>query len=564
MPKQPNGDYLPDFVETYCVGAGAVAPEGHQHCSVFLPDAAVWPKPPAGYPIVVLNSYGHFITAPHATIIPAAAGVLGLLFYRLLDELGVAIGWYGVTGAWSAEGGVLNITSNGRGLFHQPGTAGWNDDTRYSGYKEAILAAQLIRHHAKAIGIDASRMIFDGQSTGSSVAAAPAFWADQADGSKADHRAASSRILGVRMRIGQADWSLYDPTLGSPNTDNFTCWPRAAGDITQDIAHKYEDADDEVLRWASPVRIGLDRAAARARNARGVYVWLACQNGGRNIDDFSLAGEWTATSGKRFGTLDTLDPLAGGAKHEAVQMVSLMRALREIEHDAWHTSHSRLSLGKPEFDYVAAADPVAAALVDYVMVQPISETALVQLEMDWFAFAFAGGHATSVSVKAPSIALGEVLDVALVLEAGGASFDLALDGGDLGREQGLRTALVCSLFSDAAADIEDLEPGEDGRGWWAQGEDGFGSLLWRLGRRSITSETVELARRGVESALAWLVREQIARGVTVRAERARGRADRIDVEVHIERSDSSRWASAWAALAGELAASGSVRVTLVT
>ncbi|HZU64966.1 MAG TPA: phage GP46 family protein [Novosphingobium sp.] len=78
----------------------------------------------------------------------------------------------------------------------------------------------------------------------------------------------------------------------------------------------------------------------------------------------------------------------------------------------------------------------------------------------------------------------------------------------------LVTAVLISLFSDAAADDDDVIP--DGtanrRGWWA---GDIGSKLWLLSRVKATAGVATQAEGYARDALAWLVTDGIASTVQV-------------------------------------------------
>ncbi|WP_198356017.1 phage GP46 family protein [Sphingomonas sp. TX0522] len=114
-------------------------------------------------------------------------------------------------------------------------------------------------------------------------------------------------------------------------------------------------------------------------------------------------------------------------------------------------------------------------------------------------------------------------DVALVQSAGDAlAFDLMLDAGALATDDGLRTAVTISIFTDARASAEDELPvaGGDRRGWWgdaipAVARDVTGSKLWLLERSKITADEVIRARDYLSACLAWLVEDRVAAAVDV-------------------------------------------------
>ena len=102
--------------------------------------------------------------------------------------------------------------------------------------------------------------------------------------------------------------------------------------------------------------------------------------------------------------------------------------------------------------------------------------------------------------------------------------DFAVSDGALAVDNGLTTAIVTSLFTDARARPEDLPPSESElRGWWGdtladiQG-DRWGSRLWTLRREKQTQETRLRAREMTSEALAWLIEDEIASAVEVEAE----------------------------------------------
>lgn len=161
-------------------------------------------------------------------------------------------------------------------------------------------------------------------------------------------------------------------------------------------------------------------------------------------------------------------------------------------------------------------------------------------------------------------------DLRIVLSEAGA--DLAIESGDLALDAGLQSAVVASLWSDRRAEATDVPPevasGEnpgplvvDPRGWWAEAAgDRFGSHLWLLARSKATPQTAARAEQAAREALAWLVDEQIARSIEVRA--SYDTARRLHLDVRIERHESPRWDHVWRATEGTLDV-GSVQVTLL-
>lgn len=133
-------------------------------------------------------------------------------------------------------------------------------------------------------------------------------------------------------------------------------------------------------------------------------------------------------------------------------------------------------------------------------------------------------------------------DAALVWNADAWHGDIAIDRGAVVLDDGLRTAILISLFTDARAPADAPLPEEsaDRRGWWGDdfpvtparsGETG--SLLWLLARSKITQATINRAREYATAALQWLLADGIASRVTVEVE-AQER-QRLAIRVELER-----------------------------
>lgn len=115
-------------------------------------------------------------------------------------------------------------------------------------------------------------------------------------------------------------------------------------------------------------------------------------------------------------------------------------------------------------------------------------------------------------------------DAAMVMtENGGA---LLVSGFDLGRDDGLETAVIISLFTDRRASPEQIPtelPQDDLRGYWgdiinATPSDQTGSLLWLLAREKQLPQVLGRAQQYCREALAWMVEDLIATRVEVTAQ----------------------------------------------
>lgn len=113
-------------------------------------------------------------------------------------------------------------------------------------------------------------------------------------------------------------------------------------------------------------------------------------------------------------------------------------------------------------------------------------------------------------------------DIALV-QQDDFSYDLEIENNDLVGDDGLQTAVVISLFTDARCNEDEL-PAEDSsrRGWWgdmfptADG-DQIGSKLWLLKREKRTRDVLNRAEEYCNEALAWMLEDGIAESVVTAA-----------------------------------------------
>lgn len=135
----------------------------------------------------------------------------------------------------------------------------------------------------------------------------------------------------------------------------------------------------------------------------------------------------------------------------------------------------------------------------------------------------------------------------VAIEFGEFGADLALGVLDLVLDQGLQTAVLISLFSDARAAGDPPYPDGslDPRGYWGDvPANRMGSLLWHFEREKLTAATIESVRAAAEQSLAWFVTERVAGDVAVRAQRGRG-LHTIELSIQITRSSAARWAHLW-------------------
>ncbi len=116
-----------------------------------------------------------------------------------------------------------------------------------------------------------------------------------------------------------------------------------------------------------------------------------------------------------------------------------------------------------------------------------------------------------------------MLRVAYQRETG---FDLVLGAQGLEVDDGIETAVLLSLFTDApAADDELAIAGltrEQNRGWWGNDfpdvdGDVWGSKLWLLQRAKRTDETLARANGYARDAVAWMITDGVASKIPIAA-----------------------------------------------
>ncbi|MFX1675214.1 phage GP46 family protein [Paraburkholderia sp. A2WS-5] len=97
-----------------------------------------------------------------------------------------------------------------------------------------------------------------------------------------------------------------------------------------------------------------------------------------------------------------------------------------------------------------------------------------------------------------------------------------VSGGDLARGDDLETAVLVSIFTDRAANPDDVIPDGTGdpRGWWGDiGEDKpIGSRLWLLDRSKQTQEVLNNARDYINEALQWLIDDGVVASIDVQTQ----------------------------------------------
>lgn len=91
---------------------------------------------------------------------------------------------------------------------------------------------------------------------------------------------------------------------------------------------------------------------------------------------------------------------------------------------------------------------------------------------------------------------------------------------DFESDDGLRTAVILSLYCDARVEVAELPDGEtDRRGWWADTEETkIGSRLWLLDRGKNIPNVLALAEQYAGESLKWMIDDKVASTINVTAE----------------------------------------------
>lgn len=118
-------------------------------------------------------------------------------------------------------------------------------------------------------------------------------------------------------------------------------------------------------------------------------------------------------------------------------------------------------------------------------------------------------------------------DIALTWDEARGHGDFTVAANDLVPEDGLRSAVIVSLYCEAPAQAGDVLPdgtvarGGEG-GWWGDAVpsvpgDRFGSRLWLLRRSTRSASVLSRAQTYALEALQWLKTDQVASAVAVAA-----------------------------------------------
>lgn len=140
-------------------------------------------------------------------------------------------------------------------------------------------------------------------------------------------------------------------------------------------------------------------------------------------------------------------------------------------------------------------------------------------------------------------------DIALTWDPTHGAADLSIEANDLGRDEGLETAVLISLFTDRRAADGDTLPDEstDRRGWWGDAVpvvegDHIGSRLWLLDRGKLTPAVLRQAEEYALEALQWLIDDKVAARIEATAEIVRDGVRGLTIAIYRPgRADPARF-----------------------
>lgn len=130
--------------------------------------------------------------------------------------------------------------------------------------------------------------------------------------------------------------------------------------------------------------------------------------------------------------------------------------------------------------------------------------------------------------------------------------DIVIESDTIQLDDGLESAVIISLFSDARARDDDDMAGasKDRRGWWGDtyadnpGTQ-IGSRLWLRRRNSVNNRLLADVQADAQDALQWLVDDGVASAVNVATERFGVNGVRLSVEIVRPSAISPRWFRTW-------------------
>ena len=129
-------------------------------------------------------------------------------------------------------------------------------------------------------------------------------------------------------------------------------------------------------------------------------------------------------------------------------------------------------------------------------------------------------------------------------------FDLILDGAEFGTVDGLETAIVISLFTDARAKASQVKSPDRRRGWVGNIlniETGrqLGSRLWVYDQSRLTPDIMNAVAEEAKRCLFWMVQDGVARSINAGVEKISERAINIVIDIVTASGENRRYELLW-------------------
>lgn len=129
-------------------------------------------------------------------------------------------------------------------------------------------------------------------------------------------------------------------------------------------------------------------------------------------------------------------------------------------------------------------------------------------------------------------------------------FDLVPEGTDFKSTNGLETAILLSLFTNARASQGEVPESSRRQGWsgniLTQNENyELGGELWTLDQARLDQVTENRVKNFARNSLAWLINDRIAETINVELERRNNRAVFVVIELFRAKNLIARYITLW-------------------
>lgn len=129
-------------------------------------------------------------------------------------------------------------------------------------------------------------------------------------------------------------------------------------------------------------------------------------------------------------------------------------------------------------------------------------------------------------------------------------YDLIIENGDVKTVNGLETAIILSLFTDARANKNDVADAYRRRGWLGSlltlpENYELGSVLWLLEQARLDQTALNDAERYAKRALAWLIDNGIADVIDITATKTDTRQGTLAIFLFKEKNEIARYITIW-------------------